>query len=75
MSTIADAKKYLEDEWAKTIAVASDPQSKDKPEIYRSTEKAWGNTTAAGNGKAGFTAGLPQTRLMANGKDLLAELK
>ncbi|KAJ3224279.1 hypothetical protein HDU81_008644 [Chytriomyces hyalinus] len=47
---------------------------KDKPIILRMTDKAWA-PPQSGKPSSGSTAGLPTTKLMANGKDLLTELK
>jgi hypothetical protein len=40
----------------------------DKPEVYKSTEKAWGN-------KAGFTATFSNVKVMASGKDFLQAIQ
>ncbi|KAJ3258896.1 hypothetical protein HDU77_002124 [Chytriomyces hyalinus] len=63
-------------EWNRCLSMANDPNmnGKDKPVILRMTDKAWA-PPQSGKPSSGQTAGLPTTKLMANGKDLLTELK
>lgn len=68
----ASAEKTLADAWNKAVSAAYDAnyRGRDKPEVYRSTEKSWSskpdNITS--------TPGSMQKVLMLNGRDFLATL-